>query len=275
MSKALKPLIIVVLLLSIAALSLGVILFMQREVLKGRVQKLEQGHATVATKIHFDDFKVTQLAVKDKLGLENMQAPLNKLAAAAENQYTDLVNTKQDLENTKKTLEETKTELASTKATLEQTQAEVARLNDEVQKKDTEIAQANTKIGQLEQDKLTMQTQIDGLTQKVTKLEDDNKVLSDDLKAAKNELLGYLQTPGIGPKGLTGHILVVNKDWNFVVLDIGSDKGLSPNTPMLIHRGDKLIGKVMISSVTRTIAVAELLGDWMQAPPLEGDFVVY
>ena len=75
------------------------------------------------------------------------------------------------------------------------------------------------------------------------------------------------------PKGLHGRVVVVNKDWNFVVLDIGSRAGLVPNAEMLVHRGDLLIGKVLVSGVTRDLAIADIRPEWQQMQIQEGDFV--
>ena len=77
------------------------------------------------------------------------------------------------------------------------------------------------------------------------------------------------------PLGLTGKITVVNSDWNFVVLDIGSESGLVRDAQMLVHRADKLIGKVRISNVQKDMAIAEIMTDWEQSPIREGDYVLY
>ena len=52
MAKALKPLVIILLLLSITSLTLGILLFGKREVLKGRTQKLEQSVLALASSLN-------------------------------------------------------------------------------------------------------------------------------------------------------------------------------------------------------------------------------
>ena len=51
MAKLLKVLVIILLILSIVALSLGSMLFMKREILKGRTRKLENAVMALATTI--------------------------------------------------------------------------------------------------------------------------------------------------------------------------------------------------------------------------------
>ena len=121
MSKLLRPLVILQLVISIAALVFAWLLFDKREVLKGRVQNNEQALATVAKNIHDETFRVADLAVADKAGVESMKAPLGKLGAAALNLWDGYVFTSNKLDETKTELAQTKEDLNSTKASLERT----------------------------------------------------------------------------------------------------------------------------------------------------------
>jgi predicted nucleic acid-binding Zn-ribbon protein len=280
MAKALKPIVVVLLLLCIASLVLGIQLFGKREVLKGRVQKNEQALGAIAKNIHFDAFSVSSLAAEDEAGLTLIQAPLNQLAAAAQVQYDDLQNTKQDLESTRQDLSVTKDELARTQSDLDRATAQIETLNQSITEKNDQIAKQETRIDGLEQEKVNQQIQIDDLNNQIVSIEDElrdsqDKVLA--LEQTVNQLeteLGYGKTRVL-PKGLTGRILFVNKDWNFVVIDLGSDDGLVPNAEMLIHRKDELVGKVTISGISRKMAIAELQPEWAQSSVKEGDFVVF
>ena len=275
MAKALKPLIIVLLVLSLTSLILGIMLFSKREILKGRADKSVAAFQAVAQKLHYDALDVTKVA-----SYKDMQGELDKLTTAADNQYEELQNTKSDLATRTTERDEARTELATTKKQLEQKEEEVLALNQKVAQKEAEIDQAKGTIEQLEQDKTSLQAQINDLNEKVAQAEDANRDLQDKivtLDQTVKELEGQLGTGGRPPlpKGLSGKVLVVNKDWNFVILDIGSEKGLAPNAEMLVHREDKLVGKVLISAVSKSLAIAEIENDWQQSPLMEGDFVVY
>ena len=275
MAKALKPLIIILLILSFTSLILGVVLFSKREILKGRALKSEAGLASIAEKIHYDGLDAAKLASYD-----DMQGELDKLAAAADNTYEDLQNTKADLETKKAELDQTKTDLAATKNQLEQREDDVRQLNQKVAQKDADLDTAKGTIEQLEQDKTGLQTQINEVNDKLAKTEDESRDLQDKIVTLEQTVKDLEHEIGSTgrvslPKGTSGKVLVVNKDWNFVILDIGSEKGLVPNAEMLVHREDKLVGKVSISAVSKTLAIAEIMNDWQQSPLREGDFVVY
>lgn len=57
---------------------------------------------------------------------------------------------------------------------------------------------------------------------------------------------------------LEGRVVQVNKDWNFVILNLGSDK-VKEDWEMLVARDDQLIAKLHISKVMRDISIGEVL----------------
>ena len=77
------------------------------------------------------------------------------------------------------------------------------------------------------------------------------------------------------PTGLKGRITSVDPKYDFVVLDIGSEQGVEERGELLISRKGKLIGKVRVRSVEATRSVANVLKDWKQGEPFEGDEVIY
>jgi predicted RNase H-like nuclease (RuvC/YqgF family) len=274
MGKLAKPLIIVLLLLSIASLILGIMLFSKREILKGRVEKLEQGAVQVARNIHYDDFQADLLA-----DYEKMDAPLGLLGAQAANQYEELQNTKQDLVDTEAELNKTENELATTKAQLTQVEAQVAGLQREIEAKEIELAQVNNRVDQLEQDKSNLQSEIENLNDSLVTAEEETRDLQDEVATleqtiAKMEVELGDRPVDDTPEGLTGEIVLVNPYWNFVVLDVGSEQGLASGAELLVHREERLVGKVRVTTVEDQMAIAEILMDWEQVPLREGDYVL-
>jgi len=275
MAKALKPLIIILLVLSITALVLGIMLFNQKKMLKTRIVKHQDAVIKVANNLHMEGLD-PELMKK----AETMDKPLNDVAIFAMKQYDDLQYTKQDLEATSNKLVATTIELDTTKTELEGKKQEVVALTEKVDAVNAELAQCNGTVTQLEQDKAGLQTQIEECYNKIVTAEEDRRECQDE-KATLDKIikdmeaeLGGDKIRGI-PPGLSGKILVVNPDWNFVVLDIGSDSGLVQNAEMLVHRGEKLVGKVRISSVQKNLSVAEIINDWVKAPIQEGDCVLF
>lgn len=273
MGKLTTPLVIFLLLLSIASLVLGSMLFSQREILKGRTQVLENVAAEIAKNIRYDEFRVADIKEYEK-----MKAPLKRLAVAADNQRVDLQNTKEELARTEEDLEQTKATLAQTRSDLQQARSQIANLQEEMAIKERELASARGRIDSLENEKVALQVEIDDLNTRLVESEESMRDLQDELAALEAVIArmeGELGNQQRIPKGLTGRVILVNPYWNFVILDIGSEEGLSEQSEMLIHRGEELVGKVRVTNVKEQLAVAEVITDWEREPVQEGDYVLF
>lgn len=291
MAKALKVFVILLLLLSITALGLAISLFSKREILKGRTQKLENSVADLASVMsRGEEPFIRDLGVavdRNRLMIydnpenpnDRMDSELSKVRTLMQQRYRELGETYADLKRTSDELAETKDILAQTRQELAAAREEIAQLNQTLAQRNAEIARQRDQIDTLDREKAALQVQIDDLNNQLAKLEDDIQDQKDKivtLEQTITDLEAQLGGPGslrTLPRGLHGRIVVVNKDWNFVVLDIGSKAGLVPNAEMLVHRGDQLIGKVLVSGVTRDLAIADIRSEWQQVQIQEGDFV--
>ncbi len=276
MAKLLKPMVIVLLVLSITSLVLGIMLFNQREVIKGRTQRLENATADFARSLHYDDLDRQALMDYDRMG-----TVLNRLNVHAALTWQELQDTIQDLANTRPVLEQTGEELRVTQNRLEAAEQRIVPLEDDLAERTAELARTNQQIVQLERDKAGLQGRVDDLELQVARIEEEKLEMAETIADQQSLIEEYeaeifADDDVIGtPPGLAGRILIVNPDWNFVVLDVGSNNGLSLNTEMLVHRNDVLVGRVRVSNVKRRLAVAEIMGDWKQAPLQEGDHVLF
>lgn len=210
MDKALKILVIILLLLSLAALAFEVVLFLQRQELKGRNQMLANGVIKAAKWVEVPPDATVDLAtrdlprvqlleeqfkrffqmgpdgkiLKDAAGNKLMSGPgtldatLNDLAAKMEQQYTRLNDTRVALEQTRLTLAQTSNtlvkteqELAQTKDTLKKTEEDLAAARKDIEEKKSQIADLNAKNEALTADVEKKTAEIAKLTDKVTQLD--------------------------------------------------------------------------------------------------------
>lgn len=278
MARLLQIMVIVLLLLGIGALVMGIMVFNEREVIKGRTQSLEQNAVAVARSLHFDG-----LTRQDQLmDFTTLPTVLNSLNVHAGLTWQELQDTIQDLANTRLDLEQTREELRVTQGQLEDARQQIVQLRDDLAERTAELARANQQIATLEREKNTMQARIDDFEVQVATLEEEKMEMAETIEdqriqIAELEAIAYPEIEGaVGtPPGLSGEIMVVNPEWNFVVLNVGSEQGLSVHTEMLVHREDHLVGRVRVSSVKTQNAIAEIMTDWQQAPLREGDHVLF
>jgi len=214
-----------------------------------------------------------------------MQKEQKGLVATAENTYTDLKNTGLDLTNTLARLDATNAVLAQTLTTLKQTQDELATTKTEVDNQKAEVAKRDGQINELKTAKADLEQQVKDREDKIAKHEETIKDLKDEVKSDEEELrkveaeLAACKDPTgrepYIPAGIAGRIVKVNDDWNFVILNLGTNQKMVPNGTMIVHRGDKMIGRVRIAVVNKNMSIATIERDWQQGQIREGDFVVH
>ena len=77
--------------------------------------------------------------------------------------------------------------------------------------------------------------------------------------------------------GLQGRVLAVDRNWNFVVLNLGGRSGVNANSSMIIRRGGSMVGRVRVTSVEPTQSIADIVPNTVPAgvSVQAGDTVVY
>lgn len=286
MAKALRVFVVLVLLFSIAALVLGVLLFRQREQLKGRNQKLEQSVLSVAQSLsaprepfipaiiqQLDPEQLKVYSNKEK-PTDTMDIPLSQLRGIVDNRYEELFNTYNDLKTERDAHAQTRAELAQTRQELADAKQEISQLRDELARKEAELATARQRITDLEGQVAGLEANIADLKTQLVASEEKRRDLEDEVTQYKLQLDMQGRSDGdVKVPPVHGEILLVNPEWNFVVLSIGMTDKMVPNVEMMVHRGDQLVGKVRVSSVMEHCSVAEIQRGWEQLPIQEGDRV--
>jgi len=284
--------IILILVLSIGALIMAVRLFKQRETLKGRTQKLENAIQQVASTIEVEGatnatFKIADNQLKTFKskpgGPPDMDVPLNQLVVSAKSQLVRLNNTRTELADTKNTLVQTEEELKNTKVELASAQSKIKEQETVIETKNNVISEKETAIATLQNEKNELNAKIEEVNAQVAEIEEKNEEISKDLAALEERYVSYevclypeWHKRAI-PKGQQGAVAYVNPDWNFLVVRLTPEsmKTTTTNMEFLVYRVDKLIGKARVSSLSGNLAVVDIMDDWQQAPPQNGDGVLY
>lgn len=313
MDKALKVLVVALLLLSIAAVVVEFKIYSQRMELKGRTNKLADYVVKIAGTVELPPATVTDLAASDNIprmivknddlkqyykigddgkpskvtsGSGTMDDVLSTVLNSADRQHTRLNDTRGELTQTRTTLGQTSNQLVSTEGVLATTSnnlvktiGALADAKQEIEKKKTEIEGLN---GQIETQKADIEKktgEISTLTEKVSACEseiDAGKRYIAKIEKEMKLIMGASSTNAL-PSGVQGHIAVMNTNWNFVVIDMLPEAGLIPMTDLTVQRNDKLVGKVRVSEIRKEqrVAVAEVLPEYSQLVPAKGDVVFY
>lgn len=274
MSKLLKPLVIVFLLAAIAAICVqAFILFPQRTLIKERTLKEEAGIERIvktlkaklasslgeetANAVQFrpNNFKIDNIEDIGKIDAELKNA--NNVAQALVDGWTD---TETDLENTRRDLENTRAELEATKAELEAARSQIVQLNNEIREKNQKISELNDQIAALEEEKATLESEKADLESQIADLQAEKATLEEDkamLEAQLEKCSAAQDTSKTLPRDAMGQIVSYNPEWQFAVIDLGSNQGAVLGAEMIVLHGDQFLGKIRICAVRDDISIVE------------------
>lgn len=313
MDKALKVMVVALLLLSIVAVVIEFKIYSQRMELKGRTNKLADYVVKIAGTVEVPPAGLSDLAASDNIprllvkadelkqyykigddgkpskvttGAGTMDDVLNNVFSSADRQHTRLNDTRGELTQTRTTLGQTSNTLVSTEGVLGNTSNELVKTTgvladtrQDVEKKKTEIEGLN---GQIEIHKADIEkkaSEVAKLTEKVSACESEIDAGKRYIAKIEKELklLQGVSSTNTLPGGVQGQISVMNSNWNFVVIDMLPESALIPLTDLTVQRNDKLVGKVRISEILKDkhVAVAEVLPEYQQMVPAKGDVVFY
>jgi hypothetical protein len=215
---------------------------------------------------------------------KNLKDYQNERGAHTKTKAT-LKDTQGKLAQTEKTLDDTKTQLtaATTKATEQEKRANGL---------DSELTKTKQTLGAAQADLAAWAAlgipvdQVRNLIAEAKRLRaateamgEENRILSVSLKKANDKikaLTGGEDDPDpLLPAGLKGKVVVVDPKFDFVVLDIGSNKGVEPRGVFMVSRDSTLVAKVRVASVQADRCIANIIPGWKLHPIMEGDQVIY
>jgi len=257
---------------------LGKLIFDQRTEIKTRTIKLEDGFSKVATSLEYENVGKIKGMLQD---VDQMDSMLKEMNAYSANKQAQIHQLTADLNEAKAEITRLAGELEATQNQLEQTKAEVARLEGVVDEKNAEIVTLNGNVATLEGQVAELEGSIANLKDSLAEKEDEVAALKDEVAALDDEnerLLAEIRAkedPDKSKLDVIGEIVAINRDWNFVVIDIGSEDDLVPGLNALVHRKEAFVGKININTVEEKFAVADILPEWQKLTLKEGDSVFF
>jgi cell shape-determining protein MreC len=209
--------------------------------------------------------------------LTKSEGERTKAVAEAKAAKTEMEKKARELSETKQDLEKSQTEEATQRARADKASTELAKTQKERNESREELARWLA-LG-------VKPEEINGLKADLKKAKEDIEVAEVDKKSLNHRIDGLESrlhryegdtAPPIEMPGLRGKVVAVDRKWNFIVIDVGSDKAKEQGV-IMISRGDKLVGKARIVRVEEKRSIANLLPEWSQDLSLiaEGNSVVY
>ncbi|MDX2079742.1 MAG: hypothetical protein SFU53_03075 [Terrimicrobiaceae bacterium] len=237
-----KVLLIVSVIITAATAALG---FINKGTLSTTKEELSSAQSEVQTKTQQLTKASTDLKTSQE-SLATVTAEKDQVTAQAESLRTEL--------------DKSKTDLAALNTQMGTKDAEIARLTSEVEAKTQELATLQQGATPAAADPSPeMQARLQEQETLITKLQSDldsSRSQLEELRRRENDRRTRQMR-----NGLEGRVLAVNQAWNFVVLNLGDRNGVVSNAEMLVKRGNQFIGKVRVTSVEPSTAIADIVSN--------------
>jgi hypothetical protein len=249
--------IVVLLIAAAAGVASAVLALKAKDIVVQRSEQLEQTSKELAG---------------TKKSLDEEKAKLQQTTAAKEAAESKTTAVEAKLATTEKSLGDANTELADVKGKLTTAETDSATAKKDLEDfkaqfppdmpPDKVAAALKEKDNQIK----VSQEEIDILKKKIA---EPKPVVTAQQAAGGAAATGRPSAPGI-----QGKIVAVNHQWNFVVVNIGGEKGLAENAEMVVVRGDQPIAKLKVAKVDPQTAVADIVKASTKVRPTVGDVVI-
>ncbi len=198
----------------------------------------------------------------------------------------DYRNLNSDLDEVQQSLETAQQELATVKTSNDQARANLSLKEDELRRANTEVerltAQYESQKAQLEELALlkesmgnrnpaTVQAEYEGLVMRRDQLRQELEQVRGEIVSAnnlveKNEarisdlvVKEEERRERIALNGMEADVIAVNREYGFVIVNVGSDYGVTSDASLLVQRGVDRIGRLRIVSVEPKVTVADII----------------
>lgn len=237
------------------------------------------------------------LLQKEKAKTSSLQEELANLRIKNNAAETTLKEYKKTIAQLEQKLTDAQASIDTLTNNLEQETKTKQQALDEVEKLKTDLEQqkglrANleTKLDKAQKDAEKTQAQLKEIESKKAQLEAKVKHLETQASQAQGVELGTIivapeggvSTQGVSglptaqPQGalLEGKVLVVNKDYNFVVINLGSKDGVGVGDIFSLYHNEKQIGDVKVEKIHEAMSAADFISASTKDLVTEGDRVV-
>ncbi len=237
----------------------------------------QKEHAkTIQLQEQIDELNTRQRVTEDKLGESKKMAMDFQLKLQAAK--TEIDSLTGELAGEKTARQEASSKLEQAMADLEQQKAKREDLENKLNQSQDDSKKIKEQIKVIEQQKAELEAKIKSLepasTVELGKVVVNNETSAIDAKAkARAEAKMKANIPARHPakvekkekapqvKSLEGKIVVVNKENNFVVLNLGSKDGVSMGDEFSVSRAGKTIGEVKVEKVHESMSAAGFAGE--------------
>lgn len=203
--------------------------------------------------------------IKDSVTqINTLTDEINKEKASKEDALSGMEELRQEIEEQKTLKLELESKLSQAQDAVKTMQGRLSALESDKKDLSLKLKDLEEKTAGVELGKIVVSPEPD----KATTAKGKKKAPA--AKASKEAPI----TPIASGKVLEGKVLVVNKEYNFVVINMGSKDGVSLGQVFTISRGNNILGDVKVEKLHDSMAAAGFITEDTKNKVREGDKVV-
>lgn len=212
--------------------------------------------------IKLEEYKktISQMEVKLKASqtnIDTLTTALDKETTAKQKALDEVAQLNTELEKQKSLRSDLETKVSSTQKSVEETRAQLKDLEDKKAQLEAKVKELETQVRQA----------------KVGGVELGTIVVGPEGSASTQQAVTE-SPPAWQPKELEGKVLVVNKEYNFVVINLGSKDGVNVDDIFSIYHNNNYIGDVKVGKIHDSMSAADFLSSTTKDQVSEADRVV-
>jgi len=217
---------------------------------------------------------------------EDLKAQLEETEQAKTRVEDELSRVRKELESSLDKLAKATAAQEVLSRSVEDRQKEIDRLSKDMEQIRSERKDLAAQLADLKTERETLQQQLTDAEQAKTDLESKVMELSNQPTVELDKVLvtGTGVTPPIeGPTAMpvsavsslptAGQVVVVNREYDFIVMNLGKNHGLSIGQEFQVVRGNEVLGRVKVEKVYDELAAAAILPESQKDNIREGDTV--
>jgi len=221
--------------------------------------------------------KLDELTSKQKVTegkLLDAQKSIANLEEKLKDTTTQLDTLGLQLQQEKTSKEEALAKMGQMQADFDQQKGLRSDLENKLTKAQDELRTIQAKLGSIESEKAKLEARIKELETK-SNVELGKIVVTPEGNQVAPVTTGpQASNPPAPAQNLEGKVLVLNKEYNFVVINLGNKDGVAIGDQFSVYQGNKNIGEVKVEKVQEAMSAAGFVTDSLKNKVKEGDKVV-
>ena len=251
----------------LAALAMGVAAFAIYLVIqKGEQLQVVQRNLQLAESENNDLKSRVESVQQAKARLEeNLAGVQGELSHSKE----EMANSLKAQETLTRSVEDREREIARLTKDLDQAKSESSKVSSQIGKLQSERDEAKRQLAELERAKNDLEARLMAADQPTVEL--DRVLVSGG--ASGTESGGGMVMPVSTTPSSDGQVVVINREYDFVVMNLGKNHGVAVGQEFQIARGNEVLGRVKVEKVYDELSAAAILPDSKKSSIREGDTV--